>query len=53
MIQLHLFPPPAAPDKPLPEEVRRQARELVSDLLIAVIVARSEKQPTREGDSNE
>ncbi len=52
MIQLHLFPPPATPDKPLPDEVRGQARDLVAELLIAVIVARSEKQPTREGDSN-
>ena len=52
MIQLHLFAPPAAPDNPLPEEVRRKAGDLVSDLLIAVIVACSEKQPTREGDSN-
>jgi len=52
MIQLRLFPPPAAPDKPLPIEVRRQAGELVSDLLIAVIAARSEKQRSREGDSD-
>ena len=52
MIQLHLFPPPAAPDEPLPEAVRRKARDLVSDLLIAVIAACSEKQPSGEGDSN-
>ncbi len=52
MIQLRLFPPPAAPDKPLPDEVRRKARDLVSDLLIAVIAARCEKQRSREGDSH-
>ena len=52
MIQLRLFPPPAAPDKPLPDEVRRQAREPVRDLLIAVILASAEKQSPREEDSD-
>ncbi len=52
MIQLHLFPPPAAPDKPLPDEVRGEARDFVADLLIAVIVASTEKHRSREGDSN-
>jgi hypothetical protein len=53
MIQLRLFPPPAAPDKPLPEMVRRQACELVSALLMAVIEARTEKQGPREGENDE
>jgi len=52
MIQLPLFPPAAAPDKPLPDAVRRQAGELVSALLMAVISA-SEKQGPRDGDSDE
>lgn len=52
MIQLHLFPPPAAPDKRLPEAVRRKAHELVSDLLIAVIAACSEEHRSRKGDSD-
>jgi hypothetical protein len=52
MIQLRLFPPPAALDKPLPDEVRRQASELVSDLLMAVIETRTEKQGPRDGDSD-
>ena len=52
MIQLRLFPPPAAPDKPLPDKVRREACELVSDLLIAVVEASTEKQRSGEGDSN-
>lgn len=52
MIQLRLFPPPAAPDKPLPEEVRREARDLVAELLIAVIVANAETQLTRWEETN-
>ncbi len=52
MIQLRLFPPEVAPDKPLPDEVRKQACDLVADLLIAVIEAPTERQPFREGDSD-
>ena len=52
MTQLRLFPPPAAPDKPLPDQVRREARELVTDLLIAVIESSTETQRSREGDRN-
>ena len=52
MIQLRLFPPPAAPDEPLPDTVRREACELVSDLLIAVVLARTDKQRSQEGDTN-
>ncbi len=52
MIQLRLFPPPASPDKPLPDNVRRQASELVSDLLIAVILASADKQRSQEKDPN-
>ncbi len=52
MMQLALFPPPAVPDKPLPDEVRREACELVTDLLIAVIESSTEKPRSREGDSN-
>ena len=52
MIQLNLFPPPAAPDRPLPDEVRKQADVLVADLLIAVIEATAERQRSQEGDSD-
>ncbi len=53
MTQLSLFPPPAASDRPLPESVRKQARELVSALLIAVFEARGETQRRREADEDE
>ena len=39
MQQLFLFPPPAAPSKPLPDDVRDNARSLLSDLLVAVMTA--------------
>ena len=52
MIQLRLFPPLAAPDKPLPDKVRKQACDLVADLLIAVVKASTEKQRSREKDIN-
>jgi len=39
MQQLSLFPPPAAPPKPLPDDARNEARNLVSDLLVAVMTA--------------
>ena len=53
MIQLPLFPPPAAPDKPLPAMVRKQARALLSALLIAVIEASTKQQAPREGGNDE
>jgi hypothetical protein len=52
MIQLGLFPPPAAPDNPLPEKARREAGELLAELLIAVIDASAETRRSREGDGN-
>ena len=39
MQQLDLFPPPAAPAKPLPDDARGNARNLLSDLLVAVMTA--------------
>lgn len=53
MTQLHLFPLPASPNKPLSDKVRREARDLLADLLIAVIVANAEKQQPRGKDGHE
>jgi hypothetical protein len=48
MIQLCLFPPPAAPKQPLPDKVRKEARNLMAELLKAVIVADAKQQPCQE-----
>ncbi len=39
MQQFDLFPPPAAPANPLPDDVRDNARSLLSDLQVAVMTA--------------
>ena len=48
MNQLRLFPPPAAPKQPLPDKARREARDLMIELLTAVITTGAEKQQSRE-----
>lgn len=53
MIQLRLFPSPAANARPLPEAVRREVAERGGDLLVAVILASTEKKQAREGKSDE
>ena len=53
MSQFSLFPSPAANDKPLPEAVRREVRERVRDLLVAVLLASVEKQRPREGEESD
>jgi len=53
MPQLHLFPPPASPGKPLSNKVRREAQDLLAELLIAVIAASTEKGQSREEDGHE
>lgn len=53
MTQLPLFPPPATPGTPLPSKVRREVRDLVAELLIAVIVASAETRQARGKDSHE
>jgi len=51
MNQLRLFPPSAAPKQPLSNKVLKEVRDLVIELLIAVITANSEKhQPEEEID---
>ena len=52
MTQLRLFPPPAANSRPLPEAVRREVRERLADLLVAVVVLSTKKEQTREGERN-
>ena len=49
MNQLRLFPSAAANARRLPEAVRRELRERVSDLLVAVLLAIAEKERPREG----
>ena len=53
MTQLPLFPPPAVPGTPLPSKIRRKVRDLVAELLIAVIVASAETRQARGKDSHE
>ena len=53
MTQLRLFPSPAANERPLPEAVRREVLERVADLLVAVIATATQKERTREGQSDE
>lgn len=43
MMQLQLFPPPAAPSAPLPSKVRSEAKSLLASLLIAVSQTNSKK----------
>ncbi len=49
MSQLPLFPSAAANARPLPEATRRELRERVSDLLVAVLLALAEAQRPRKG----
>lgn len=53
MSQLRLFPPPAAPKQPLPDKARREACDLVIELLMAVITAGAEKQQSQEEEIDE
>lgn len=53
MNQLRLFQSPAARVRPLPEAVRKEVLERVTDLLVAVIATATEKDRTREGQSDE
>lgn len=53
MDQLRLFPRPGAIRKPLTREVRSESRELLAEMLIAVIVDRSKERPTPGGDTDE
>ena len=48
MSQLRLFPPPAAPKQPLPDKARREACDLVIELLMAVFTAGAEKQQSQD-----
>lgn len=48
MQQLNLFVSPATPPKPLPAEAQNNMRNLLSNLLVAVMTARPSKQGLRE-----
>ena len=48
MQQLNLFPPLAVPSKPLPDDAQNDARNLLSDLLVAVLTAGSLNQHLHE-----
>ena len=49
MMQLQLFPPPAAPSPPLPSKARSEAKSLLASLLIAVSQANSKKRQPEDG----
>jgi hypothetical protein len=51
MSPLSLFPPPGAPEKPLPEDVQRAASQLLAELLTMVI--EETRQPNEEGEEHE
>lgn len=53
MIQLQLFPPPAAPGAPLPSKVRGEAKNLLASLLIAVAEVKGKKRPPQETSGHE
>jgi hypothetical protein len=46
-----LFPPPGAPEKPLPEDVQSAASRLLAELLIVVI--EETREPNEEGAEHE
>jgi len=49
MNQLRLFPPPpAAPKQTLPDKARREARDLMIELLTVVMMTGVEKQQSQE-----
>jgi hypothetical protein len=52
MTQLSLFPPPAAISKPLPDDVLRAARDLLAEMLKAVIEEITQEFPTEQGDTD-
>jgi hypothetical protein len=51
MRPLRLFPPPGAPENPLPEDVQSAASQLLADLLTVVI--EETRQPSEEGEEHE
>lgn len=53
MQQLDLFPPLAVPSKPLPDNAQNDARNLVSDLLVAVLTGGSLNQRLHEEKQEE
>jgi hypothetical protein len=53
MPQLNLFPPPGAMTQPLPHEVQTQVRQLLAELLAAVLVTTAENPSNREGKNHE
>jgi hypothetical protein len=51
MSPLSLFPPPGAPEKPLPEDVQHAASQLLAELLTLVI--EETRRPSEEGEEHE
>ena len=49
MIQLQLFPPPAAPGAPLPSKVRGEAKSLLASLLIVVTEGKKPQSQEKSG----
>jgi hypothetical protein len=48
MNQLRLFQPPAAPKQSLPDKARREARDLLIELLMAMLTTSAERQQSQE-----
>jgi hypothetical protein len=51
MSPLTLFPPPGAPEQPLPEDVQSAASQVLAELLTMVI--EETRQPSEEGEEYE
>ena len=50
MSQMHLFPPPGTPTQPLPPEAQIQVRQLLAELLAAVLATAAAEPTSREGE---
>jgi hypothetical protein len=53
MKQLRLFPAPGTLTQPWPDDVQTQARQLLAELLAAVLETATEQSTSREGESHE
>ena len=53
MQQKSLFPPPGALTNPLPDEIQKEAKQLLAELLVAVLAAARAEPTRRQGNKHE
>ncbi len=51
--QLRLIPPSGAIARPLPEDIRKEAAELLAELLTVILDEIVSSQPTQTGEEDE